>query len=95
MEINRKTSTRISWVQFISAVIIIFDHCFDYIDYEHATKGAFENIIYFLTRMLNKGLPYCAMGVFFFLSSLLLYKDWEDKADIKSWYLKKIRIRFK
>ena len=95
MEIDKKTSLKISWIQFTSAIVIIFDHCFDYIDYEHAEKGIFESIIYFLSRMLNKGLPYCAMAVFFFLSSFLLYKDWNEKKDLKTWYIKRIKSRFK
>ena len=95
MFISKKTSTSISWTQFVCSLIVILDHCFDYINYAEKEKEIFENSVYFFTKSSITGLTFIAMSLFFFFSSLLLYKDWNEKISIQDWYHKKIKSRFK
>ena len=94
MTIDKDASNRISWIQFACAIVVVFDHTFDYINYGQATKNVLESVIYFLTMLLVTGLVYSAMAIFFFVSAFLLYKDF-DENNVKAWYIGKLKSRFK
>lgn len=94
MKIDKGLSNTISWAQFICSIVIILDHSFDYLGYEEVTKNQFESVAFFISKMLSGGLAYSSMAIFFLLSSLLLYKNWNEKDDVGSWYAAKIKSRF-
>lgn len=91
--ITQKLSNKISWLQFFCALVVITDHSFDYINYADVTKPIIEESIYFVLLTCSQGLTYIAMPIFFVISAVLLFKDFDEK-NIWNWYKNKLYSRF-
>ena len=92
---ENKMSTKLNWVRFLCAVIIVTDHSFDYIRYGEINKGVVENLIYFFTQMSTKGLTWIAMALFFTISGYLMFHNWNNKIDTITWYKSKLKSRIR
>lgn len=73
--ITNKLSKQIIWVQLISSFIIVFDHCFDYINFESIKSTVLDNLVFVLTEAIRVGATRIAMASFFAISGFLLFKN--------------------
>ena len=92
-DINRKTSQKITWVQFIASIFVVLDHSFNYIQFVPSTQ--LEVFLCILLDKVRIGMTHIVMPSFFAISGFLLFKSAPKSEGVNcfGWYIDKLKSR--